>query len=97
MYLVIYQKNNGDIIERIRNTKPEIEIGKETSMGWLIKDIKYQYKNNYYSYIDYKRLVRNQNKRNHIKINIIKFIRLLTKISGFIILFPLYDYIKKLI
>ena len=47
--LVIYQKKNGDIIERKRATFPEHQIGEYTSMGWKILDIKHEYKNKYYS------------------------------------------------
>ncbi len=53
MYKVIYQKENGDIIERVRNSLPEVGIGQTTSMGWLIKDILHNYKDNYYTYSDY--------------------------------------------
>ncbi len=51
--LVVYQKKNGDIIERKRTTFPEHHIGEYTSMGWKILDIKYEYKNKYYSTEEY--------------------------------------------
>lgn len=40
-YLVYYQKANGDIIERKRKTIPDYNVGQTTSMGWIVKDIKY--------------------------------------------------------
>lgn len=40
-YVVYYQKRNGEIIERFRTSLPDNRIGEHSSMGWLIKDIKY--------------------------------------------------------
>lgn len=40
-YVVYYQKRNGEIIERFRASLPDNRIGQHSSMGWLIKDIKY--------------------------------------------------------
>ena len=56
MYLIEYQKANGDILYRTRNTLPSSGIGEKTSMGWLVKDIKYKFNNKYYSASDYHRL-----------------------------------------
>lgn len=42
-YVVYYQKRNGEIIERFRTSLPDNRIGHHSSMGWLIKDIKYVY------------------------------------------------------
>lgn len=75
MYLITYQKSNGEIFCRIRNTIPEYGIGKETSMGWKILDIKCNYKNNYYSMSTYKYLQKKQYKRNHIRKNILKYVQ----------------------
>lgn len=60
MYLIFYQKRNGDVICRVRNTIPQYGIGKETSMGWTIIDIKQRFKNSYYSFPEYNKL---ENKR----------------------------------
>lgn len=60
MYLIFYQKRNGDVICRIRNTMPQYGIGEETSMGWTIIDIKQRFKNSYYSFPEYNKL---ENKR----------------------------------
>ena len=42
-YVVYYQKRNCEIIERFRTSLPDNRIGQHSSMGWLIKDIKYVY------------------------------------------------------
>ena len=61
-YKIIYQKGNGDIIERERNTLPLQTIGETTSMGWKIIDIFNGFQNKWYSsdnYYEYKRSIRN--------------------------------------
>ena len=63
MYLIFYQKRNGDVICRIRNTMPQYGIGKETSMGWKIVDIKQRFKSSYYSFTEYNKLEKNRRKR----------------------------------
>ena len=94
MYLIIYQKRNGDIIERYRNTRPDLAIGEESSMGWVLKDIKYNFNNKYYSHADYKKLLHKQYKMNNIKNKILSYIKIVSQIGIFIILFPIYDYLK---
>ena len=50
MYMVVYQKQNGEIFSRIRKTLPKYSRGETTSMGWKIVDIKYQfYDGDYYT------------------------------------------------
>lgn len=83
MYLITYQKSNGEIFCRIRNTIPEYSIGKKTSMGWKILDIKCNYKNSYYTMSKYHCLQKKQFKRHHIKKDILK---ILHKYSFIIIL-----------
>lgn len=69
MYLIFYQKRNGDVICRIRNTMPQYGIGKETSMGWTIIDIKQRFKSSYYSFSEYNKLEKKRRKiYNFIKI-----------------------------
>lgn len=61
-YKIIYQKENGEIIERERNTLPLQTIGETTSMGWKIIDIFNGFQNKWYSsdnYYEYKRAIRN--------------------------------------
>lgn len=63
MIQVTYQKRNGDIIQRYRNTLVSHKIGDETSMGWKVVDIKYKYKNNYYPSYVYDYLIEKDWKR----------------------------------
>ena len=58
MYKIIYKKQNGKIIERVRNTLPIYGIGQETSMGWIIIDILFEYDGDYYTHSDYCHLRR---------------------------------------
>jgi hypothetical protein len=63
MYLIFYQKRNGEVICRIRNTMPQTSIGKETSMGWKVVDIKQRFKNSYYSFSECNKLENNRIKK----------------------------------
>lgn len=54
---IIYQKRNGEIIERIRQTYCPYRVGETTSMGWKVIDILYPYKDNYYHFKEYDRLI----------------------------------------
>jgi hypothetical protein len=60
--IITFQKNNGDIIMRPRMGicgLESIQIGDETSMGWKVIDIHYQfYDGNYYHIDDYKKKLR---------------------------------------
>lgn len=66
-YKIIYQKSNGEIFERHRNTIPNTKIGEYTSMGWLILDIKKYFQYRWYSlateYYEYKQAVRENEKK----------------------------------
>ena len=53
--IITYQKENGEILIRPRNSKYDLYIGKETSMGWKVLDIHYEYNGNYYHESDYYR------------------------------------------
>lgn len=67
MYKIIYKKENGDVIERVRNTLPDTKIGETTGMGWLVVDVLYAFKDGYYSASEYHRLVAKQRKPLHFK------------------------------
>lgn len=67
MYKIIYKKENGEVIERVRNTLPLQTIGETTSMGWLVLDILYSYKDGYYNASEYHALWSKQRKKNQIK------------------------------
>ena len=41
--VITFQKNNGDIIMRPRMSTYGLNIGDETSMGWKVLDIHYQF------------------------------------------------------
>lgn len=87
MYLISYQKRNGEVFCRIRNTIPECGLGHETSMGWLVIDIKYYFKNGFYSLRDYQIKRDYYFKRKHLSRNIRQFfIHYGTTILLFIIL-----------
>ena len=46
---ITYQKNNGCIFKRLRNTQLPYKIGETTSMGWKVLNIEYEYNNKFYS------------------------------------------------
>ena len=50
---VTYQKKDGSIIHRIRNTSLDYKIGDITSMGWKVLNIEYKYKDEFYSLYNY--------------------------------------------
>lgn len=54
---VTYQKRDGTIIQRIRNTMLPYKIGQETSMGWKVLNIEYEYNNKYYPEYEYNMLI----------------------------------------
>lgn len=73
MYKILYKKQNGELIERVRNTLPNVGIGQTTGMGWLIVDILYSYKDKYYTSSEYHTLMSKQRKINHIQRDLISF------------------------
>lgn len=91
MYQITYQKRNGVLFDRIRNTIPG-KVGQTTSMGWIIMDIKYSWGNKYYSYEDYKRILhRSSNKRRTLR-RIDKFIRRYCTTLILVVLVPMYIF-----
>lgn len=60
---IIYQKKDGCIIQRLRKTMLPYKIGEETSMGWKVLNIEYEYENKYYSYFDYNMIIRNKKQK----------------------------------
>ena len=90
MYQITYQKRNGEVFFRIRNSLPSYSIGEETSMGWIIKDIKYRHNNNYYSYKQYKDINKKVYKWNRMLINIKKFFKRYSTTFALLVILPLY-------
>lgn len=66
MVQVTYQKNDGCIIKRLRNTMLPYKVGETTSMGWKVLNIEYKYKDKYYSAYKYNVLIQ-KNKQATIK------------------------------
>ena len=81
-YMVTYQKRNGDILLRARKTLYGMRVGDETSMGWTILNIHYNYEGNYYTYPDYCRIIRGQQLKKKKKHKLVKYlIKQLQKIA----------------
>lgn len=90
MFQITYQKRNGEIFNRIRNTLPYETIGEYTSMGWLIVDIKRKHGNKYYSSSEYHKIATKSKNFNH-KIRLFqRFIKSYATTIMLFILVPLY-------
>lgn len=63
---ITYQKKDGCIIKRFRNSILPYKIGEETSMGWKVLSIEYEYNNKYYPEYEYYMLI-HKNKQRCIK------------------------------
>ena len=63
---ITYQKNNGCIMQKYRNTPLPYKIGDRTSMGWKVLNIEYLYNNKYYSEYEYNTII-SKNKQKLIK------------------------------
>lgn len=63
---ITYQKNDGCIIQKYRNTLLPYKIGDTTSMGWKVLNIEYEYNNKYYPEYKYNMLI-HENKQKFIK------------------------------
>lgn len=89
MYQITYKKRNGEVFYRYRSSLPGY-IGDETSMGWIILDIKQQFKNKYYAFDEYYQKYRKRRKliQNYIKIR--RFLKNYATTLSLIILIPLY-------
>lgn len=59
---VTYQKRDGCIMQKFRNTVLPYKIGETTSMGWKVLNIEYEYKNKYYPEYQYNMLIRKDKK-----------------------------------
>jgi hypothetical protein len=88
---VTYQKRNGVIFKRLRDTTPPYRVGEETSMGWKVLNIEYEYNNKFYPSYEYYKLI-DKHKQKIIRHNQLKkkckkvLISLLNSLIGFIII-----------
>lgn len=91
MLQVTYQKRNGIVFKRLRDTTPPYKIGQETGMGWKVLNIEYEYNNKFYPSYEYYKLI-DKNKQKIIKRIQLKkkckkvLISLLNSLIGFIII-----------
>lgn len=86
-YLVLYEKKNGDMLYKYRNSKPQYEVGSYTSMGWKLLDVKRLSSGKAYSINAYSTLI-NQ------RIRVEEFFRNINyhKIGEFILFFVLVKF-----
>lgn len=60
---VTYQKRDGTIMQRYRNTSLPYKIGDITSMGWKVLSIEYEYNGKFYSEHNYNMLIYEKHKK----------------------------------
>lgn len=99
MIQMIYQKANGQIVKRVRNTMAPYKIGDKTSMGWEVLDILYLYNHKYYPKYEYDKLVNKYFLKQKKKE---KFVRCFCKLSkqlvyclSLLILLKAFDLLNK--
>ena len=63
---ITYQKRDGSIMQKFRNTMLPYKIGDSTSMGWKVLNIEYEYKGKYYPEYQYNMLIY-KNKQRYMK------------------------------
>ena len=89
---ITYQKRNGCIFQRLRETALPYKIGEETSMGWKVLNIEYEYNNEFYSEHDYYKMIQKRKdkliKRKHIEDTLKKELK--SFLYSFIVVIILY-------
>ena len=95
MMQITYQKRDGTVMKRLRNTMLPYSVGDTTSMGWKVINIEYEYKNKYYPEYEFRNLIYQSKKKLIRKQQIKEQIMIKTKslLYNFIMLLILY-YIK---
>jgi len=95
---VTYQKRDGDIIHRPRNTILPYKVGDTTSMGWKVLNIEYEYKNKYYPEYEYNVLIA-KNRKKVIKIRETRdrILKEFKTLLYYFIVIIMYHYIKILL
>ena len=63
---ITYQKKDGSVMQRFRNTILPYKIGDTTSMGWKVLNIEYEYNNKYYPEYQYN-IIKQKRKRAYFK------------------------------
>lgn len=63
---ITYQKKDGSVMQRFRNTILPYKIGDTTSMGWKVLNIEYEYNNKYYSEYKYN-IIKQKRKKAYFK------------------------------
>ena len=63
---ITYQKRDGSIMQKLRNTMLPYKIGDTTSMGWKVLNIEYEYKDKFYPEYEYNMLVY-KNKQKYLR------------------------------
>ena len=98
MIQVTYQKRDGDIIHRLRNTILPYKVGDTTSMGWKVLNIEYEYKNKYYPEYEYNVLIA-KNRKRYVKIRETKdkILNEFKTLLYYFIVIIMYHYIKILL
>lgn len=91
MLQITYQKRNGIVFKRLRDTTPPYRVGEETSMGWKVLKIEYEYNNKFYPSYEYYRLIDKHKQKIIKRIQLKKkckkvLITLLNSLIGFIII-----------
>lgn len=63
MLQITYQKRNGIVFKRLRDTTPPYKIGDNTSMGWKVLKIEYEYKGSFYPSYEYYKLIEKEKQK----------------------------------
>lgn len=63
MMQITYQKRDGTVMKRLRNTMLPYSVGDTTSMGWKVINIEYEYKNKYYPEYEFRNLIYQSKKK----------------------------------
>jgi len=57
---ITYQKANGCVIQKQRNTMLPYKVGDTTSMGWKVLNIEYEYKDKFISVDKYNMMIQKE-------------------------------------
>jgi hypothetical protein len=97
---MIYEKKNGDILQRTVTNSP-YKIGDVNAYGWKVIDIKYLYKDKYYSSSEYDNLMRKSwskdRKISELKRKLTSVYKELIYIVMILILLRLYEVVSSTI